>query len=100
MSSGEYADGDYDILPDLVGGAVMGIKGDSHLDSRISLMCSGCGNEELRRMPSATDIFAAATGADWTSIDLPRQDFLTGSDWNTGSNWEGNQVPGSADDAW
>ncbi len=100
VSSGEYADGDYDISPDLVGGAVMAIKGDSHLDSRISLMCSGCGNEELRRMPSATDIFAVATGSDWTSIDLPRQDFMTGSDWNTDSNWEGNQVPGSADDAW
>ena len=100
VSSGEYADGDYDVPSNLVGGAVMAIKGDAHIDPRVALMCGGCGAVDLRRMPTATDVFAAATGAGWTNIDLARQDFMTGSDWNTDGNWEGNQVPGSADDAW
>ena len=54
-----------------------------------------------RRLPSATDVLAIATSPSpgWTDIDLPRQDFLGGADWNTAFNWEGNQVPGIFDDA-
>ncbi len=68
-----------------------------------SLMCNGCAATGLRRMPAATDVFAIASAAGWSTnlVDLPRQDFLSplGTDWNTPGNWEGNQVPGSADDA-
>ncbi|MBI83883.1 MAG: hypothetical protein CMJ81_11845, partial [Planctomycetaceae bacterium] len=66
-----------------------------------SLMCNGCAATGLRRLPSATDVFAIQSAAGWnvTSIDLSRQDFLTGIDWNTAGNWEGNQVPLGADDA-
>ncbi len=100
VAASEISDGDYDVASNLVGGATMAIEGDTHIDARIALMCSGCGSIDVRRMPSATDIFAAATASGWTDIDLPRQDFLTGDNWNTDGNWEGNQVPGSADDAW
>ena len=66
-----------------------------------SLMCNGCAATGLRRLPSATDVFAIQSAAGWnvTGIDLSRQDFLTGTDWNTAGNWEGNQVPLGADDA-
>jgi len=100
VSSGEYADGDYDVTPALVFGSNTDIKGDFHLDARTALMCGGCGAVSVRRMPTATDVLAAATGAGWSQIDLPRQDFWGGSDWNTAFNWEGGQVPGAYDDAY
>ena len=58
-----------------------------------------------RVLPSATDIFSIETTADWgdTTIDLFRQDFYSSSgnaDFNNRDNWEGHQVPGSADDVW
>ncbi len=99
VSSGEYADGDYDVASNLVGGAVMAIEGDAHIDPRVALMCSGCGNEELRRMPTATDVFAVATGAGWTNLDLFRQDMWSAGDMNDAFLWEGNKIPGSQDDA-
>ena len=100
VSSAEYADGDYDVPTNLVGGAVMGIQGDAHIDPRIALMCSGCGATNLRRIPTATDIFAAATGSSWTNLDLYRQDMWSSGDMNDQAEWEGNSVPGSGDDAY
>ena len=51
-----------------------------------------------RRLPSATDVLAAAKVGEWTNIDLRRQDLLAGSTWNAPSNWEGGRVPDSVDD--
>ncbi len=73
-----------------------------------SFMCDSCAATGLRRLPAAADILAIAACSNWTSIDLPRQDFLprqgigTGSstDFNNATNWEGNQVPSTADEAY
>jgi hypothetical protein len=100
VSSGEYADGDYDVPTNLVGGAVMGIQGNAHIDPTVALMCSGCGATNLRRIPTATDVFAAATGAGWTDLDLYRQDMWSAGDMNDQAEWEGNSIPGSGDDAY
>jgi len=100
----ETADGDYDVLGVLVHNTNTDIlehaPDNYHIASRLSLMCSGCGSSSLRRLPTATDAFAAAAAAGWTEIDLPRQDFWGGTNWSTAFNWEGNQVPGAADDAY
>jgi hypothetical protein len=98
VASGEVADGDYDFNTAFVNGAVMSVDDNSfHIDPTTALMCSGCGATNLRRMPTATDVFAAASAAGWTKIDLPRQDFFGGVNWGTAGNWEANQVPGAAD---
>ncbi len=98
VAAGQVADGDYDYNSAFVNGAVMSVDDNSfHIDPTVSLMCSGCGAVNLRRMPTATDVFAAASASGWTTIDLPRQDFLGGVNWGTAGNWEGNQVPGAAD---
>jgi len=99
VAAGEVGDGFYDVNPDFVRGATMGIGDNSfHIAPRRALMCSGCGATGLRRRPTATDVFAAAAAAGWTQIDLPRQDLLGGVDWSDPANWEGNQVPGGADE--
>jgi hypothetical protein len=74
-----------------------------HLAARSSLMCMGCGDTDLRRMPSAVDILAVAADESWLEVDLPRQDFLTGATWNNlafVSGWEGGQPPDQNDDAY
>lgn len=99
VAAGEYADGDYDVPPQFVGGATMGIVGDFHLEAEPALMCGGCGATGLRRLPTATDILAVATAAGWNQLDLPRQDYVGSqfSNWNDPANWLGNSVP-DADD--
>ncbi|QDU70947.1 hypothetical protein [Mucisphaera calidilacus] len=100
VSSGEYADGDYDIPTSFVNGNTMAVEGDAHIDPRVALMCGGCGATGLRRLPTAIDVLAAATGAGWTNIDLLRQDMLSGGNMRTDFEWIGNAVPGAFDDAW
>lgn len=98
VTSPETNDGDYDVNTAFVNGAVMAIGDNTnHISPGVALMCAGCGATNLRRMPTATDVFAAAAAAGWTTIDLPRQDFFGGTNWGTAGNWEGNQVPGAAD---
>lgn len=99
VASGEYADGDYDVPTQFTGGVAMGIVGDFHLEADIALMCGGCGATGLRRLPTATDILAAATGAGWVMPDLPRQDYIGAqqSNWNDPANWLGNTVPDAGD---
>ena len=98
VTSPETNDGDYDVNTAFVNGAVMAIgDNNNHISPGVALMCAGCGATNLRRMPTATDVFAAAAAANWTTIDLPRADFLGGTNWGTAGNWEGGQVPGSAD---
>ncbi len=89
----ELLDGDYDTDPVFLGGTSVGVKnlGDGLANTQASL------NDFLevgkRRKISATDVFAAAATSGWTQIDLPRKDFLVGTDWNTAGNWQGNAVP-------
>lgn len=105
----ETGDGFYDFNSIWVGGNSMGASiftggSDSlgHLDNDEGLMFGGglglTGGGRV--LPSATDILSMATGHNYNQIDLPRQDFLTGNTWNLPDNWAGNQVPGSADDAY
>ncbi|MDP6544289.1 MAG: PEP-CTERM sorting domain-containing protein [Phycisphaerae bacterium] len=108
VAGGEVdVDGEYDVPAAMVWGTNTNIleaaPGNYHVASGVSLMCSGCGAASLRRLPTATDVFAAAAASGWSSIDLPRQDFVSvggSEDWATATNWEGNQVPLSADDAY
>lgn len=56
-----------------------------------------------RHLPSMVDILAMEDAGEWKAdyIDLPRQDFYSSSataDFNTRTNWSGNQVPGSGDE--
>ncbi len=103
-SSNGLADGDYDVQPSQVGGNVMAINGApgdlSHLPNSHALVAGGIG--DWRKLPSVTDILAAASTSVWTQIDLPRKDLLNVSgndDWNTAGNWIGNRVPDAGDDA-
>ncbi len=104
--SGEAADSDWDVDPDFVRGAVMAMRAPgvgsngpfAHLVGNDAVMANLGSNERTR--PSAADYFAIAATQGWTTIDLPRQDFLGGTNWSTAGNWTGNQVPGSADDAY
>ena len=103
MSENDF---DYDVNPVFVRNDVMALlprgttsgDGIAHLNSNDAVM-SSLGSDR-RVKPSAADIFAQAAGSNWTSIDLPRQDFLGGGSWNTPGNWMGNQTPGAADDAY
>jgi hypothetical protein len=99
-------DFDYDVNPVFVRNDVMALlprgttsgDGIAHLNGNDAAM-SSLGSDR-RVKASAADIFALAAGSNWTSIDLPRQDFLGGGTWNTPGNWMGNQTPGAADDAY
>ncbi len=99
VASPETSDGDYDVNPVFVSGAVMGIvDSNNHLATATALMCSGCGATNVRRMLTATDVFAAAAASGWTQIDLRRIDFGSGSDWGLGGNWIGGRTPDGGDD--
>ena len=105
----ETDDGDWDTPPQLLGGTSIGIRtaGDSdqgpfHTKAGSSLMSPSV-SKGLRKLPSATDIFAMASTANWTQIDMPRKDFLGSGvggvdDWGLASNWIGNRVPDIDDD--
>lgn len=108
VGQGDYA---FDVNRDFVRGATIEINAAgtdpsdvndwAHIAAQ-SMMCDGCAQPGLRRLPSATDVFAIASAAGWSKIDLPRQDFMaagSGNTW-TAANWEGNQLPGMADDAY
>ncbi len=105
--SGEASDGQWDVDPDFVRGNNMAMRAPgvgsngpfAHLVGADAVMAVSLGSNERTR-PSAADFFAIASTQGWTTIDLPRQDFLGGSNWSTAGNWTGNQVPGSADDAY
>ncbi len=106
----ETADATFDINPDFVNGQSMDIKvrgmADTNERSHVfggtpnNFAIMSFNSPQTRRRPSATDIFTFASVSGWTDIDLRRQDFLGGTDWNTDGNWMGNQEPGSADQAW
>ncbi len=106
-ATNERADGDYDIDTFFVNNNVFAATSESVSNSHLNpsttagaqvLMCR-CGLGGVRILPSAIDVFAGARPANWTDIDLQRQDLWSGSDWQTAFNWERNAIPGSADDA-
>jgi hypothetical protein len=93
---------EYEVNPDFVGGAVMGIVAEKgHLLAPQALTSAAVG--AFRKLPSAADVFAAASNRGWTRIDLARKDFL-GRDgnqqWTNSFNWAGNQVPGARDEVY
>lgn len=91
----------FEVSPELIGGREAGIRSSSEDDlahlaaPRTALFPIIV--EDVRRLPSATDIFAIASAAGWNEIDLPRKEFLAGDLWNAPSSWIGNRVP-DADD--
>ncbi len=109
-NTGEADDLDFDLDPNKVNGNVMDVKvrefanpsatngPRAHLAGVDAVM--GTIPRGNRILPSATDMLAIAVAGQYGTVDLPRQDFLGGADWNTGFNWLGGQVPGSADDAY
>jgi hypothetical protein len=104
IAASETADLDYDTAAAFLAGVSVGIEVEAadniaHFADGVAVMCTGCGGPGIRRRPSAADVFALAAASDWIDIDLPRKDFLSGASWNTAANWEGNAVPGTADDA-
>ncbi len=99
----ESNDDYYDVNPGFVGGDVVRVRtpasDNEHFNSTIALMRPTIG-ANVRVLPSATDVLAIAAGANpvWTTIDLPRKDFLTGTIWELGPNWIGARVPDAEDD--
>lgn len=104
-------DSDYDLPPSLLAGRIMAVRADDtqgHLEPDTDPTNPVIRGDKLlqplipvgyRRLPSATDVLAAARVGGWTQIDLSRQDLLSGANWNNAANWEGGQLPGGADDA-
>lgn len=99
----ESNDNYYDVNSSFVGGEVVRVRtpisDHEHFNSTIALMRPTIG-ADVRVLPTATDVLAIAAGANpiWTTIDLPRKDFLTGTIWELGSNWIGARVPDAEDD--
>ncbi|APR76755.1 Hypothetical protein A7982_02102 [Minicystis rosea] len=96
---------DYDIEPFLIGGfSNTDIKATlSHLTDTHALMTAETPSD-LRRLPSATDLFALVDDEDYTSIRLQRMDLLgnawsiTPDVWDLPMNWEGGSLPSSGTD--
>nr|MBA3480396.1 hypothetical protein [Pirellulales bacterium] len=105
-NTGEVDDGDYDVAPALVNGAVMAMlpRGGTqdpldHLVGNDAVMANlSIGSERTR--PSTADFLAIAAAQNWTQIDLPRKDFLGGAIWHTDGNWLGAMRPLSNDAAY
>ena len=100
-------DFDFDVNPNFVGGTTMAVIAAGTADdpnqwghiAAQSLMCNGCAQRGLRRLPAATDIFAIGSAAGWTQIDLPRKDFLSGGvQWTNPQSWVGGRIPDSEDE--
>lgn len=101
----QISDGDYDFNPLFTRNTASAVKyhgpdpdDRDHVRSSDSVMAPGAGNGD-RNLPSATDVFALASVAGWTQIDLPRKDYWGNGafSWNNPINWAGNRVP-DADD--
>jgi len=94
------ADDPVELSPAWVGGQQVTLKhtglGGGHLTADTALMRFEGAVGDIRRMPSAVDIMAAAV-TDGATPDLPRQDFYKGGLWHHGPSWLGGLVP-HADD--
>ena len=54
--------------------------------------------QNQRNRPSAADLLVIAVTGNYNDIDLPRKDFLGGTQWNSGYNWLGGAVPDANDE--
>jgi len=95
-------DGDFDIPSRFLGGATAGFRVSSsddvaHLAAPRTSMYPVI-IEDIRRLPGATDILAIASAANWSEIDLPRKEFISGDKWNESGNWVGDHLPDADDD--
>jgi hypothetical protein len=92
-------DNNYDFYDFQHGGVDAAIREDADSDGHAapltSLMCEGCGEVSLRRLPAAADLLAMARGIGFQNVNLPRVDFIgeRSSDWNDTLNWIGGKVP-------
>lgn len=98
----DVVDHEFDVLPEFLAGANAGLRTSSHEDTAHlaaprSLMHPVV-PQDVRRLPSATDIFAIASAAGWQELDLPRKELLAGTNWSSPEGWIGNRLP-DADDA-
>lgn len=97
-------DNAYDVNPLFVYGESVEIAIEptdgEHLANSMALLRTTVSVDQ-RLLPSATDVFAIAAGAevDWAFLDLRRQDFFGGTVWEVLGNWEGNSLPDEDDDA-
>lgn len=104
--SGSASDGLWQLDPDWVAGQqiatrILGMTTNgpfAHLSGQDAVMSFLSSDERTR--PSAADFMSIAAIQGWTMLDLPRQDFLSGNTWDVAGSWMGNQIPGSADDAY
>ncbi len=100
VNGGQVGDGDYDVNPAFVGGAVMDISdNDEHLSVIDAAMYPSIGTGERKRI-TATDLFAIASAVNWASVDARRKDYLGGLDFADPANWLSGRVPGVFDDAY
>lgn len=104
----EILDGDYDYNPAFIGGAtasLLPVKEGYDFDNRMVHFFSQSDGNAVRTLPSAMEILALASAVGWKQVDLPRKAYLSDlgksnrpQSWYIPGNWEGNQVPGAADD--
>ncbi|MCS7033452.1 MAG: hypothetical protein NZ561_05585, partial [Phycisphaerae bacterium] len=99
----ETADNDYDYNTAFVFGQTLAADVASggniaHLANSNALMFPSFSTGQ-RILPSHTDLFAMASGHQYLLLDIPRREFYGGTNWNAAGNWSGNQIPGSADEA-
>ena len=99
INSWNFLEGDMEMSQSHLRGAIARVEGDGwgpatwHLVPPDTLMCGGCGRANLRRLPSVTDILVIAADQGINVVDLPRQEFIAGTDFNTANNWIGGAVP-------
>jgi len=61
-----------------------------HIAPRSSLMCDSCGEESVRRLPSATDILAVARAGGYGTLSMSRTEFLNvNNNFSDPLNWIG-----------
>lgn len=104
-------DSDYDFNPDFIRGANaaakvgtrisngMPVPDGPHLADNFANMFASIGSG-TRRVASNTDILALAAGSNWTSLDVPRTDFIgpNNGDFFVAQNWIGGRVPNGDND--
>ena len=94
-------DNDYEFYKPQHGGVYAAMNedpdSDGHVAPKTALMCDGCGQESLRRLPSAADLLSMAYQIGPISPSLPRMDYLGNhsNSWDDTLNWIGGRVPGT-----
>jgi len=98
---------DYDVYPPFIDWQhnveiITTADGGGHLRDKMALLAYSSAAPGLRRLPSFVDIVAIADDEDFTSVDLPRKEWMgrfSGA-WQEAGNWMGNRVPDEGDAAY